>query len=94
MTENEGRAVFILAALLAFVLFVVRDNFRRKKSERGKERERAQRLLALRKNLLMKTFGNESKVDTLIDYERKRFGELPLEELMEAAIERWEKDNR
>ena len=62
--------------------------------KRRTEMAHSQRLTHLRRNLLVKTLGDESTVDSLIDYERSRSGDLPIETLMEAAIERWEHDNR
>jgi hypothetical protein len=51
-------------------------------------------IAALRQNLRIKVGWDESKIDRLIEYERERLGNLPLQTLMGAAIERWERDNR
>ena len=51
-------------------------------------------IAALRQNLRIKVGWDEAKVDRLIAYERERLGNLPLQTLMGAAIERWERDNR
>jgi hypothetical protein len=51
-------------------------------------------LAALRQNLRLKAAWDESKVDRLIELERVRLGNVPLQTLMEAAIERCERDNR
>lgn len=48
----------------------------------------------LRQNLRLKFMYDEAKIDRAIDLERKRIPNVPLEELMQAAIERWERDNR
>jgi hypothetical protein len=51
-------------------------------------------IAALRQNLRIKVGWDESKIDRLIEYERERLGNVPLQTLMGAAIERWERDNR
>jgi hypothetical protein len=51
-------------------------------------------IAALRQNLRIKVGWDESKIDRLIELERERLGNLPLQTLMGAAIERWERDNR
>jgi hypothetical protein len=51
-------------------------------------------IAALRQNLRIKVGWDEAKVDRLIAYERERLGNLPLQTLMGAAIDRWERDNR
>ena len=51
-------------------------------------------IAALRQNLRIKVGWDESKIDRQIEYERERLGNLPLQTLMGAAIERWERDNR
>lgn len=48
----------------------------------------------LRKNLLSKCLGDVILVDRLIAHERKKNPALSLEEAIQAAIERWENDNR
>lgn len=62
--------------------------------KRRKDSAHSQRLLQLRRNLLLKALGNEYKVDSLIEFEQAKGGKITLEEAMEAAIERWERDNR
>lgn len=49
---------------------------------------------SLRQNLRLKTGYNESLIDRLIEFERGRLPNAPLQTLMEATIERWERDNR
>ena len=49
---------------------------------------------ALRQNLRVKLLYQEDKVDAAIAVERERNPSGTLEELMKAAIERWERDNR
>jgi hypothetical protein len=51
-------------------------------------------LAGLRQNLRLKVGYDEEKIDRLIQNERERLGNLPLQTLMAAAIERWERDNR
>lgn len=49
---------------------------------------------ALRQNLRLKVLYDETKIDHLIAMERERLPKGSLAELMQAAIERWERDNR
>jgi hypothetical protein len=49
---------------------------------------------SLRQNLRVKFLYNEKKVDEAIDFERQRAPQSSEEELMQAAIARWERDNR
>lgn len=49
---------------------------------------------ALRRNLLLKALGNESVVDRLIAFERRRNPFASQVECIQAAITRWENDNR
>jgi hypothetical protein len=48
----------------------------------------------LRQNLRIKAGWDEARVDRLIQLERERMPNAPLRQLMESAIERWERDNR
>ena len=43
---------------------------------------------------MLKFLGNQSPVDSLIEYERRKSINMPLETLMETALEQWERDNR
>ena len=81
-------------AAVWFGLAVARRHFSYKRAAKQEKCAQEARTLSLRRNLLVKTLGNESQVDSLIDLERQKFGNLPEDEAMEAAIERWEKDNR
>ncbi len=49
---------------------------------------------SLRQNLRLKVMHDEDKVERLIDMERERAPNASHRELLEAAIERWERDNR
>lgn len=51
-------------------------------------------LESLRQNLRLKCMYDEVKIDRLIETERERSPEGSLEELMRAAIYRWERENR
>lgn len=51
-------------------------------------------LASLRQNLRLKVGYNEEIIDRLIELERERMPRASLRALMEAAIERWERDNR
>jgi len=48
----------------------------------------------LYRNLVRKTFGDRAAADRLINYERKHFPFASQSELIQRAIERWERDNR
>lgn len=63
-----------------------------------KRRPQSNRRVALRQNLRVKVLYDEAKIDRLIEFERdelKRKGqrEKTVEDLMERAIGRWERDN-
>ena len=49
---------------------------------------------ALRQNLRVKLLHQEDKIDAAIAFERERNPAASEEQLMKAAIERWERDNR
>ena len=51
-------------------------------------------LAALRQNLRLKVGYDEAKIDRLIEFERTRMPNASPQALMQAAIERWERDNR
>ena len=48
----------------------------------------------LRRNLRVKVSHNDEQLNRLIESERKRQPEASMRILLEAAIERWERDNR
>jgi hypothetical protein len=58
------------------------------------QRDDAELIAALRQNLRLKVGHDEEKIDRLIDLERERLPNAPLQTLMASAIERWERDNR
>jgi uncharacterized membrane protein YccC len=90
MKENAITIALIGVAIGMFVVITVKGVWQKKKLERAY----SQRLLKLRRNLLVKALGNEYQVDSMIEFEQGKAGNFTLEEAMEAAIERWEKDNR
>jgi hypothetical protein len=49
---------------------------------------------SLRQNLKLKVGYDEAKIDRLIALEKQKMPNAPLHTLMQAAIERWERDNR
>src|SRR4051812_21897823 len=49
---------------------------------------------ALRQNLRVKLLHQDEKMDAAIAFERERNPSASEEQLMKAAIERWERDNR
>jgi hypothetical protein len=51
-------------------------------------------IASLRQNLRLKVGYNEETIDRLIGLERERLPNESLQTLMEAAIERWERENR
>ena len=90
MKDNAVTTVLIGIALGVFVVVLARGLWQKRQIERA----RSQRLLKLRRNLLVKALGNEYLVDSMIEFEQTKAGNVTLEEAMESAIERWEKDNR
>lgn len=56
--------------------------------------ENMELIVKLRKNLSVKVMYDEAKVDRLIDYERRLNPNASLVVLIQAAIDRWERDNR
>ncbi len=48
----------------------------------------------LKRNLRVKVFHNEEQMQRLIESERKRQPQSTMRVMLEAAIERWERDNR
>lgn len=52
------------------------------------------RAAELRQNLRLKFLHQEDKVEDAIQFERDRMPTASLEELMQAAITRWERDNQ
>ncbi len=51
-------------------------------------------VIRLRQNLRLKVMNDDAKIDRLIDYERKYNPSGSEAELLQAAINRWEHDNR
>jgi len=90
MKESIVPWVLISLASFLLVVFVGKDVWQRRQRGAAHSKHLAQ----LRRNLLLKTLGNDSTVDSLIDLERERMPNTSLEVLMETAIERWERDNR
>jgi hypothetical protein len=56
--------------------------------------ENVELIVKLRKNLSLKVMYDEAKVERLIEYERRFNPKASLAELLQAAIDRWEHDNR
>ncbi len=97
MTSIEVVTVLVFVAGLIYAALVAKRNLTYRKQLRKEAAEKAAnsaRLAFLNTNLLLKTLGDQSTVNSLIEFERGKLGNLPLEELMEAAIQRWEQDNR
>jgi hypothetical protein len=84
------KVVLVSIAVLILLASVGKDIWRRAQTKAAHSR----RLVQLRRNLLVKVLGNESLVDSLIEFEQKKSANLTLEQAMESAIERWEQDNR
>jgi hypothetical protein len=51
-------------------------------------------LASLRQNLRLKLSYDETKIDRLLQLEREKMPNASLQQLMQSAIERWERDNR
>jgi hypothetical protein len=97
MNADQVNLVIFGTGLLILSVGVFRRNRAYRKSQREQQQAgmaNADQLSTLRKNLLLKTLGDYGTVESLIDCERKRLGNVPLAELMQAAIERWGHDNR
>jgi hypothetical protein len=95
--ESVGRTVAILAGIALLVWLLFRRRFRWPGGTRVRD-DGASHRAELRQNLRLKVMYDEAKIDRLIDFERderKRKGlrEASVEDLMQAAIERWERDN-
>lgn len=56
-------------------------------------RPREKRAQALERRLASIAFGDRERMEALIDYERRRLPNRDREFLMQAAVERWERDN-
>jgi hypothetical protein len=87
---------FVGCVLLAVILVVLYFALRRKRvaSPSSRKRENSAVLAGLRQNLRLKVGWDEATIDRLIGLERERLPKASLQTLMEAAIERWERDNR
>jgi hypothetical protein len=88
-----------LVLVIGVVAFVKRQKREALHSRKGaptnrKEAGNPSTLAALRQNLRLKVGWDESKIDRLIQLERERMPKASLQTLMEAAIDRWERDNR
>jgi hypothetical protein len=99
----------VLGCIVAFVFGVITFRFGMKWWRRHKRRRHAlphpgghstpiftgsEKIPALRQNLLRKVVWDEAVFERLIEFERTRLPNAPLHTLLEAAIERWERDNR
>jgi len=51
-------------------------------------------IVGLRQNLRLKVMYDEAKIDRLIEEERQKKPNASLAQLMQGAIEHWERDNR
>jgi len=82
--------------VIAVILGVLYFGLRKKPaaSPRSRKRENSAVLAGLRQNLRLKVGWDEARIDRLIALERERLPKASLQTLMEAAIERWERDNR
>ena len=86
----------LVIVLIAFVKHQKREAVHRREGVQTNRRQEGNpsALAALRQNLRLKVGWDESKIDRLIQLERERLPKASLQTLMEAAIERWERDNR
>lgn len=85
--------VLLFVAVLVFLLAIARGGIKHHPKGQAK-REAAARLAGLNRNLLLKTLNDQGKVNSLIRLEQEKAPHLRLDEAMESAIARWEKDNR
>jgi apolipoprotein N-acyltransferase len=86
----------LVISVIAFVKHQKRKTLHRGEGAQTNRRPQGNpsTLAALRQNLRLKVGWDESKIDRLIQLERERLPKASLQTLMEAAIERWERDNR
>jgi hypothetical protein len=85
----------LVIGVIAFVKHQKREALHRTGAKTNRRQEgNSSALAALRQNLRLKVGWDESKIDRLIELERERLPKASLQTLMEAAIERWERDNR
>ncbi len=86
----------LVIGVVAFVKLQKREALHSTKGAPTNRREagNASTLAALRQNLRLKVGWDESKIDRLIQLEQERMPKASLQTLMEAAIDRWERDNR
>jgi predicted Holliday junction resolvase-like endonuclease len=91
---NNTQILILLMVLVALCLAATVVGVRRARKKRPRSARRAE----LRQDLRRKVLYDEAKIDRLIAFERdelKRKGqrEEAVEDLMERAIGRWERDN-
>ena len=80
--------------LIVIMLGVLYFALRKKSPASAGRVEDPAKLAGLRQNLRLKLGYDEAKIDRLIGLERERMPTASTQALMEAAIERWERDNR
>jgi hypothetical protein len=83
-----------LLVVLAIVAVYLIQRTRGPSATSKPAREDSAKVAGLRQNLRLKLGYDEAKIDRLIELERERMPRASLQALMEAAIERWERDNR
>ena len=81
----------VIVVILGVLYFGLR---KKPAASRSRKRENSAVLAGLRQNLRLKVGWDEARIDRLIALERERLPKASLQTLMEAAIERWERDNR
>ena len=86
--------VIVGCVLIAVMLGVLYFALRKKRAASAERVEDSTKLAGLRQNLRLKLGYDEAKIDRLIGLERERTPKASMQTLMEAAIERWERDNR
>lgn len=96
-----GAGFVSLVILRGFAGLYFRSSRTREIPAQGKDRPANQSpsqnyevLASLRRNLRLKVMYDEAKIDRLIDFERRKNPNAREVELMQAAIDRWERDNR
>jgi hypothetical protein len=90
MKQNIATVVLISIAVLVLIVAVANSFLQKRRTEKAHSQHVAQ----LRQNLLAKALGDEFMVHRLIWFERQQSGDIPEDEAMQAAIDRWEHDNR
>lgn len=85
---------FFVGVLICLLIYYFRKQLKLKPEPEEQPDQKKDDIEKLRQNLRLKCMYDEEKIDRLIDFERQRFSKASEAELMQRAINRWERDNR